>query len=280
MVGYIQAYHFCCMEIADTFIPTAGTVGVLPMIVYFLMQVAMLLFLIGFIAALGLPQIGFAEPKDVFSRTSLLLTAMRMAVAGLVYYQLQAYYQHFLVELATTTDPADRQTLSREAYNAIGQFRYVAWFITMPMVLIQAFILLKPGGGRTYQQPALRLVAAILFLFLASYIGHQQLSFDNEVLTGYKLTWGLIALIDYVFIGFTLVRIWKTLNPVNSVPEKAFGFITRGLLGVLGVYVLGYFLTLVPFDHNWLHLLFTVTDVACMLGVGSVAYWVSLTQKA
>ncbi|WP_332368576.1 hypothetical protein [Spirosoma telluris] len=43
---------FVCMEVANTFIPTAGTVGLLPMVTYFFLVVAMFVFLGMFIFSL------------------------------------------------------------------------------------------------------------------------------------------------------------------------------------------------------------------------------------
>ncbi|MBD2702091.1 bacteriorhodopsin [Spirosoma sp. BT702] len=255
------------MEITDTFIPTAGTAGLLAMVTYFFLQVAMYGFLASFIFSLTVRDQLHSEQRSTF-----LLTALASAVAGLVYYQIQNHYVISLSELATITDSNDRQTSIREAYNAVGQYRYVSWFVTSPLLVIQLLSFLAVPWERIKRQYA-GLLMAVLFMFLASYIGHQQLSFDNEIQTGPKLTWGLIALIDYVFIVFTLNRLWKDLGTqLPAIPQGTFRLSMFLLLSVWGVYLVGYFLTLLRLDFNWIHITFTLADIVGILVIGVIRY--------
>lgn len=84
------------MELSDTFIPTAGVVGILPMVTYFFLVVTMYAFLAQFIFSFSTRT--SVSPKH---RTSRILTAMIAAVAGLSYYFIQRYYHNALTELAT-----------------------------------------------------------------------------------------------------------------------------------------------------------------------------------
>ncbi|GAB3690021.1 hypothetical protein GCM10027592_07010 [Spirosoma flavus] len=258
------------MEIANTFIPTAGTAGVLAMIAYFFLQVAMYGFLASFIFSLAVRDQIPSEQRNTF-----LLTALASAIAGLVYYQIQTHYVTSLSELATVTDSNDRQTSVREGYNAVGQYRYVIWFVTSPLAIIQLLALFGVPWERIKRQ-WMGLLMAVLFMFLASYIGHQQLSFDNEIQTGPKLTWGLIALIDYVFIFFTLNRLWNELGTqLPAILRRTFRQTMLLLLAVWGVYLVGYMLTLLRLDFNWIHITLTLADIAGIIGVGAIRYWQS-----
>ncbi|GAB4021075.1 hypothetical protein GCM10028808_64770 [Spirosoma migulaei] len=256
------------MEVADSFIPTAGTVGLLPMVTYFFLIVAMFAFLGMFIFALVSPRMtGPAQESPVYSTISSL-TIISVAVAGLTYYLIQTYYYNTLSEIATVSDPNDRQTLIRESYNAIGQYRYMAWFITTPLLLFQLLNLLRIRVSAHKRQIA-GLLMATLFMVLASYIGHEQLSFDNEIQLVPKLVWGLIALIDYVSILFTLNRLWKEFG---GQAHPAFRLSAQLIGGAWAIYFIGYFLTLAPIDFNWIHLAFTLADVVSLIGIGMIIY--------
>jgi bacteriorhodopsin len=259
------------MEVSNTFIPTAGVVGLLPMVTYFFLVVAMFAFIVNFIFALSTQSI---VPSGY--RIAHTLTAVIAVVAGISYYVIQSYYHDMLAELATVTDINDRQTLIRESYNTIGQYRYMAWFITSPLLLIQVVFRLNLQLSEI-KRPLAALLMAAVFMDFASYIGHQQLSFDNEIDVGMKVVWGLIATIDFVIILFTLNRLWNQFSE-RADPQKQRAFRLMALTTVMcwGLYLLGYFLTVAPIDLNWIHLIFTITDLVSYVVVALVIYFSSL----
>ncbi len=255
------------MEIVDSFIPTAGAVGLLPMVTYFFMVVAMFVFLGLFIFALA--SRSTLPPGPTLSHYQLMPVGMAVAaaVSGLVYYLIQSYYHDLLAELPAVPDATDRQTLIRESYNAIGQYRYMAWIITTPLLLVQGVLLLKIDLRESIR-PILTLFITGSLLAFAGYIGHQQLSFDNEIVVGPKLLVSPVVCVCYavIFIGFRRFdRAYATL-PVTYRLAK------RIVLVSLGIYVACYFLTLSNIDFNWIHLILTLTDVISQAGVGLLAY--------
>ncbi|WP_332369652.1 bacteriorhodopsin [Spirosoma telluris] len=187
---------------------------------------------------------------------------------------LQTCYRDVLTELATVSDPNDRQTLIRESYNALSQYRYIGWFITTPLLMFQLISMLGVQLSEIKRQLA-GLLMATLFMVFASYIGHEQLSFDNEIQIVPKLTWGLIALIDYVFLLFTINRLWKEFG---SQSHPAFRQAALIMAGAWALYFIGYFLTLAPIDFNWIHLTFTIVDIVSLLSVGLIMYLVNTNR--
>jgi bacteriorhodopsin len=262
------------MEVAQPFLPTAGVVGFLPVVTYFFLVVALFAFLGNFVFTLAtLPGVQSEH------RIAHTLTAVVAAIAALSYYLIQVYYRDMLAELATVTDVNDRQTLIRESYNALGQYRYMDWFIAAPLLLLQIVFRLNLRLSAV-KRPLAALLLAGLFMFFASYIGHQQLSFDNEIQVGRKVTWGLIATIDFVFILFTLNQLWKQFgeqtNPAN---QRAYRLIALTTTVGWGVYLIGYFLTVTPIDFNWIHLVFTIADLISKIGVGILVYFASTNSS-
>ncbi|WP_461092063.1 bacteriorhodopsin [Spirosoma gilvum] len=262
---------FVFMEVAHSFIPTAGTAGLLPMITYFFLIVAMIAFAGNFVFTLfSYTRLSSTPEIPPYKQMPNILAICAVAL-GFVYYLIQTHYHEMLAELPTVTDPNDRQTLMRESYNAIGQYRYMGWAITTPLLLLH-MLLVANLRLDVIKRPLASLLLSTVFMVLASYIGHQQLSFDNEIQVGPKLTWGLIALMDYVFILFTLNRIRTGFAEATRSNQPLIRFTVLPILISWGLYLLGYFLTLLPIDFNWIHILLTLTDLVSSIDIGLVAY--------
>ena len=258
------------MEVAHKFLPTAGVVGLLPMVTYFFMVVAIFSFLGCFLFTLA--TLSSVHPKR---RTVHTLTAIISAIATITYYLIQTDYRNLLTELSTVSDTTDRQTLIRESYNAIGQYRYMDWFVTAPLLLLQIIFALNLRLEEI-KRPLATLLIMASFLFFVSYIGHQQLSFDNEIQVSPKVGWGLLATLAYGFILLTLYRLWNQFSEQkNPESQRAYRLTALITAGGWGVYLLGYFLTVTDVDFNWIHLAFTITDLVTKIGVGIVVYFVS-----
>jgi bacteriorhodopsin len=265
------------MEVNDTFIPTAGAVGLLPMITYFFFWVAIYAFLGSFIFS-----ISTQTSASPIHKNSRLLTAIIFAVAGISYFLIQEYYCHLLAGAVTVNDPADRETLFRESFNAINQFRYMDWAVTTPLLLLHMVTTL-PVRFSVIKRQLTILMVADFFMILTGYIGEQQLSFDNEILIGPKLIWGAISTVGYGVVVYIIYQLWKTYGH-QAQPEERWGFRLMALTTVTfwGVYPIGYILTTVNVNTNLIHIAFTIADLVNKVGVGIIAYIAStrvLTQK-
>ena len=267
-----------CMHIADSFIPTAGVDGLLPIVTYFFFVVATYAFLSFFVFALVARPTTALTAQSPLTNLSFFLTA-GVAVAGLSYYLIQGYYHTMLAELATVTDIGDRQTLIREAYNAIGQYRYMAWAITVPLLLLKIVSLLKIPAV-TRKKTLLTLLPASFFMILVGYVGHEQLSFDNEIQTGPKLIWGAVSMAGYGLISLTLYRLWKQVNStVQPDGQRIYRLVVISFGTFWLTYPVGYILTLTPIDFNWIHILYTLADVISLIGIGLLPYFVSMQSS-
>ena len=258
------------MTLTDSFIPTAGVAGLLPMVTYFFLIVATYAFLSFFVFALVTRPITLLPDRSLSGNLSFTLTAGITAVTGLSYYLIQGYYHTMLAELTTVTDASDRQTLIREAYNAIGQYRYMAWAITVPLLLLQVVSLLKI---QLSTKLLVRLLPVSFFMIITGYIGHQQLSFDNEIQTGPKLIWGAVSMACYAVILLMLSRFRKTIaNTIRPDEQRIYRLVGFAFGTFWIMYPLGYVLTMTPIDFNWIHILYTLADVISIAGVGIGAY--------
>ena len=258
------------MEFAHTFLPTAASVGLLPVITWFFMLIAFYAFIGNFIFALS-TRISVA-PEHRISRN---YTAIIAAVAGISYFLIQSYYHDMLEELAQLADPDKRLALINLSYNAIGQLRYVDWAVTTPLLLLKIVSMVKIRY-RDHQLLINTLLFADFFMILIGYIGEQQLTVDNQILVVPKLIWGAVSTLGYVIILLTLWRIWRTFAQRDSVyPEERWGFRLMALMTATfwGVYPIGYILTTMEgVNLNWIHIAFSVADIINKVGVGAIAY--------
>ena len=103
MAGIDLSAIFASMESTNTFIPTAGLVGLLPMLTYFFLVVAAFvflgLFLFGVLASRA--QL-LANPKRWLMPVLITIAA---AVSGLIYFVIQSHYYTMLADLAPVTGP-------------------------------------------------------------------------------------------------------------------------------------------------------------------------------
>lgn len=258
------------MELGDSFVPTAGVVGVLPMLTYFFLWVATYAFLGNFIFALASRT--SVAPEH---RSSRIFTAIIAAVAGLSYFMIQGYYHDMLHALAQLPDPNDRQQLINESYNAIGQYRYMDWAITTPLLLLKCVTMLKIDFKEA-RGSIIALLAADFFMVLTGYIGEQQLDADGTILAGAKLVWGGISTVGYLIIPIILFGLWKRFRE-RAYPEEQQAYRLMALTTVTfwGIYPVGYILTILNIDLNYVHIAFTIADIINKVGIGVLAYQAS-----
>ena len=258
------------MALAGTYLPTAGAVGLLSMVTWFFMVIAFYAFVGNVIFALASRT--SVAPEHRLSRN---YTAIIAAVAGISYFLIQSYYRDMLHDLAQLDSSDQRLRLIRQSYNAIGQFRYMDWAITTPLLLLKMVSMVKIKY-RHHRSLINTLVAADFFMVLTGYIGEQQLTVNNEILVGPKLIWGAISTIGYVIIVVLLLRIWRQFAQQETVyPEERWAYRLMALTTVTfwGVYPIGYILTTVDgLDLNWIHIAFSVADIINKVAVGAIAF--------
>lgn len=259
------------MEFAGTFLPTAGVVGLLPVVTWFFLTVTFYAFVGNFIFALR--SRNSLAPEH---RVSLDYTAVIAAVAGISYYLIQEYYRDMLGELAKLNTEGERLSLIRASYNAIGQLRYMDWAITTPLLLLKMVSMLKIHY-RNARSAVHTLIAADFFMILTGYIGEQQLGPNNEILVVSKLVWGAISTIGYLIVLVVLLRLWRQ-HKDHVRPEERRGYRLLALMTVTfwGVYPIGYILTTINgFDLNWIHIAFSVADVINKVGATVISFQVA-----
>ena len=258
------------MNFNGDFVPTAGEVGILPMLTYYTMTVATYCFL-------GSVIFSFLTNQSVAPehRVSRVYGAIISVVAGVSYFLITRFYHGMLHDLGQLGSPEARQTLIRHSYNAIGQYRYMDWAVTTPLLLLKASSMFRIKFEEATKAILVMIIADFLMV-VTGYIGEQQLDANQEIIVGQKLLWGGISTVFYVVALVALYGLYKRYRERGGDIENwGFRFIGITTITTWGVYPLGYMLTMVKgFDLNYIHLSFSVFDVFNKVGISVVAYLV------
>ena len=258
------------MQFTETFVPTAREVGLLPIVTEQFLVIALFSFAAGFVFFLTTRQ-----SVAPWHRTSNALSAVICLVAGASYWFIHHYYHDMAHALAALPDPVARKRLIHDSYFALGEYRYMDWAVTTPLLLLKMVLMLKVEPREVLGTTAVLLGADFLMVITGA-IGDQQFAPNGDTLVGAHLFWGSVSTLFYLVIPSLLfVRLSPRYGGRADDPSgRAFRLLALTTVTTWGVYPLGYLVPVV-FPHsdlNWVHLAFTVADVVNKIGVGVVAY--------
>ncbi len=258
------------MIFGDSSVPTAGEVGILPMITYFFMAIAAYAFLGNFIFSL-------ATQKSIAPehRVSRVYGAIIGAVAGVSYLLITHFYHELLHEASKLgAHSAEAASLVRRGYQAIGQYRYMDWAITTPLLLLKTVSMLRISTREAGKAITIMLLADF-WMVLTGYIGEQQLTATGEIMGSSKLLWGAISTLGYLVVPFMLRGFYQRYaGRCNEHERWGFRFMAYTTVTAWGVYPIGYLLTLTNIDLNYIHIGFSIADIFNKVGIAVVAYLV------
>jgi sensory rhodopsin len=258
------------MTFGDSFVPTAGEVGILPMITYYTMTVATYCFL-GSVVFSFLTNQSVAPEHRVARAYGTIISA----IAGVSYLLITRFYHGMLQDLSHLSDANAREALIRHSYQAIGQYRYMDWAVTTPLLLLKAASFLRIKFQEATSAILVMMITDLLMVF-TGYIGEQQLTPGGEIIVGKKLLWGAISTVFYVIALVTLRGLYQRFKERGSDLERwGFRFIGITAVTTWGVYPIGYLLTMTSLNLNYVHIAFSVFDVFNKVGISVVAYLVA-----
>ncbi len=154
----------------QTTVYTAREVGLLPILTELVLTGTMFAFLAAFVFFLS--RANSVHPSH---RAGGGLTAVICLVAGVAYWYIRYYYHDMMHALATSNaDPVAHHNIVRDAFFAIGLYRYADWIVTTPLLLLKTVLLLKVKPREISGWIAL-LLGADFWMILAGSIGDQQI---------------------------------------------------------------------------------------------------------
>lgn len=195
-------------------------------------------------------------------RTSLLVSALITGIAAVHYYYMRDYY------LNTHETPT--------------ALRYIDWSLTVPLMCVEFYLLLKPAGAS--KGLMWRLIIAGAWMLITGYIG-EAFSDGNSLKVN---AWGLISTLGYVYILYTAMfgeakRLADASN--NTGVQKAIRTLGLFVLIGWGIYPIGYMampggLLSSFIEPKNLDLIYNLGDAVNKIGFGFVVYALAVSETA
>jgi sensory rhodopsin len=220
-------------------------------------------FFTGYMAMLAASVFFFFERGQVDGKwkTSLLVSGLITGIAAVHYYYMRDYY-----------------TATQETPTAL---RYIDWTLTVPLMCLEFYLLLKPAGAKTSFM--WKLILASVLMLVAGYIGEAF----TDGSTGHSVLWGVISTVGYVYI---LYAAWfgeaKQLAASSNNPavKKGIQALAWFVLAGWAIYPIGY----MAMPGGWLSGVFQPTDVNLFynladainkIGFGLVVYGIAVADR-
>lgn len=147
------------------------------------------------------------------------------------------------------------------------EFRYIDWFLTVPLMLAQFPMHL--GLGRRGTPFMAWLMGSSVLMLLFGYIGE-----INPDRPGLQLTMWVIGCLFgvaiFVPLGFALRQLPPHVSPISAATVRAMTILT--LVGWL-VYPLGYLQPLIGFPADVRELVYNIADLVNKVGLGVIIFW-------
>ena len=221
-------------------------------------------FFTGYMAMFASSIFFFFERSSVDAKwkTSLLVSALITGIAAVHYFYMRDYY------LSTHETPT--------------ALRYIDWSLTVPLMCVEFYLLLKPAGAQ--KSLMWKLIFAGFFMLVTGYIGEAFSNGDG----GKSILWGGISTLGYIYILYTaMYGEAKKLADASNSPAVQKAIRTLGLFVLIGwaIYPIGYMAMpgnllskiLVP---SSLDLIYNLGDAVNKIGFGFVVYSLAISESA
>lgn len=189
-------------------------------------------------------------------RTSLLVSGLITMIAAVHYFYMRGYY------LETGDSPTE--------------FRYIDWTLTVPLMCVEFYLLLKPYGAKT--DLMWKLIAASVVMLVTGYIG-------EAIDPGNTILWGVASTLGYAYIVYEAsAGTAKKLAAESGNPnvDTAIRLLRNFVIVGWAIYPLGY----MTMEGNllagtgWnLDLIYNVGDAINKIGFGLVVYSVAVNSS-
>ena len=238
-------------------------------------------FFISFMAMMAASVFFFFERNNVDAkwRTSLLVSGLITFIAAVHYYYMRELYLEAINFNATSGIQ-----FGSEGYRnpSPTQFRYIDWTLTVPLMCVEFFLLLRPYGAKTNMM--WRLIGYSVFMLVTGYIGEAfAATAANPGM--HSIVWGTISTIGYAAIAYEV-----TIGPVAKMAKDSgdaalvdtIRLLRNFILIGWGVYPIGYMampggLLSSVINPSNLDLFYNIGDAVNKIGFGLVVYSMAVT---
>ncbi|TYZ14481.1 rhodopsin [Hymenobacter lutimineralis] len=199
-------------------------------------------------------------------KTSLLVSGLITGIAAVHYYYMRDYY------VTTHETPI--------------ALRYIDWTLTVPLMVVEFYLLVRAAGAKASLLWKLILAAVIMLVF--GYIGE---AFTDGSMS-HSVLWGTLSTVGYVYILYSawMGEVAQLAAASNSVAvQKGVRALAWFILVGWAIYPIGY----MAMPGGWLgpdgagllrphdlDLLYNIADAINKIGFGLVVYGIARSESA
>lgn len=236
-------------------------------------------FFVGLMAMFAASVFFFFERSNVDGKwkTSLLVSGLITMIAAAHYYYMRDFYLG-----AVANNIAGGFVPGAEGYinPSPTQFRYIDWTLTVPLMCVEFFLLLRPFGAK--QSLLWKMIGYSLLMLVAGYIG-EAIQPDQTIL------WGVISSVGWAGIVYeatagSVAKMAQASGDANL--QRAIRLLRNFVLVGWAIYPIGYMLmpgNLLAGMSGAINidLIYNIGDAVNKIGFGLVVYQmaVSSTKK-
>lgn len=229
-------------------------------------------FFVGLMAMFAASVFFFFERSNVDGKwkTSLLVSGLITMIAAAHYYYMRDYYlaavANNMIEGATYINPSPTQ------------FRYIDWTLTVPLMCVEFFLLLRPYGAK--QSLLWKMIGYSVLMLVAGYIG-EAIQPEQTIL------WGIISTVGWAGIVYeatagSVAKMAQASGDANL--QKAIRLLRNFVLVGWAIYPIGYMLmpgNLMAGMAGTLNidLLYNLGDAVNKIGFGLVVYQMAISSS-
>ncbi len=219
-------------------------------------------FFIGYMAMFAASVFFFFERSQVDGKwkTSLLISGLITMIAAVHYFYMRDIW------LETQTSPT--------------QFRYIDWILTVPLMCVEFYLILKAFGAKI--SLLWKMIAYSMVMLVAGYLGETAFR-SNSVIWGIISTLGYVGILYEVWLG-SARKLANNSNDPNL--QKAFSALSWFVLVGWAIYPIGY---MAIETDGWLRgviavsnldLIYNIGDAVNKIGFGLVIYSLAVASSA
>ncbi|MDX2285915.1 MAG: bacteriorhodopsin-like [Bacteroidia bacterium] len=203
-------------------------------------------------------------------KTSLLVSGLITMIAAVHYFYMRGYY----LEISALALAEGRELRPGEA--SPTQFRYIDWTLTVPLMCVEFYLLLKPYGAKLGLM--WRLIAASVVMLVTGYIG-EAIQPDQTIL------WGVLSTVGYLYIVYeAAMGSVKKMADSSDNPDvvKAVRLLRNFVIVGWAIYPIGYMTmpgNLLANTGLNLDLIYNIGDAVNKIGFGLVVYMVAINSS-
>jgi bacteriorhodopsin len=172
----------------------------------------------------------------------------------------------------------------RDYWASVGEsptfFRYVDWTLTVPLMCVEFYLILKAAGAKT--DLLWKLIGASVVMLVTGYFG-EAVYMDGSG----PAVWGLVSGLAYFYIVYLIYagEAKQLANASSPAVQKAHGILCKFVLIGWGIYPLGYmigtsgwydFVDVLPLNMD---VVYNIGDAINKIGFGLVIYSLAVSDK-